>query len=512
MKVLLIVFLLMVLKVGGAVSFTAPKWCSDLCLSIPTFQDAIAEPLDLPRATSYFVQTSEGVARIEDRFNTFDMWCSLTVRACWRDSVSNRIIVARFVSPAPGDDSSVQTRHDFYAELPPLNVKDRAAIDDAVICCTPLEADVGCGEKPRRSQRKNLIELYYHPSPNERFHVFSFRPRSPERKEKTPWYMVAFEIAPGQDVKDAKERFEADFLDKMFVPLKKNREPKEFIALNPKALPAERDIFISDLSRSVANYLQWSCVSEKDVVVLDDLGDGTREMFLEVFTNSIPKVRAKYAELVPSPLDSTNHLAVVRAFRDRTNYLNYAGADKEWTAALWSPEHRELILCLADTSTDELLKTARHELFHHYLTYAAALVETAAWFNEGHAELFANSHIDREGNVVFDKPSDNVAYIKQNIETLGRFLPSMFDMDYKGFYGGDSLAEIRAKYYLAWSMAYFLEVGAPKMRFQPFKNLRGDYVKELVKTRSTADATRAVFTDEIRNLFVYEWIRFWNKQ
>ncbi len=479
---------------------------------MPVFQDAVAEPIDLPRATSYFVQGSDGASRVEDRFNVFDMWSSLSVRACWRDAVTNRMAVARFVAPAPAEeDVKTMTRRDFYANLAALNFKDRALVDDAVVCCIPYEADVGYGEKARRSQRKNLIELYHHPSTNERFLVYSFRPRSPESKEKTDWYMVSLEVAPGQDVKDTKERFEVEFMDKISVPPKRERTPKEFMPLDPRELPGEREIFLSDLKRSVANYSDWKCTTEKDVAVLDDLGAGTRELFLAAFTNSIPKIRNEYARAVPSPLVSTNHLAIVRAFRDRSDYLNYVGHDKAWTAALWSPVHRELVLCLADANTDELLKTARHELFHQYLSYAAALVETAAWFNEGHAELFANSHFDEDGTIVFDKPTENIAFIKQNLEMLGRILPDMFDMDYQSFYAGESLGVVRAKYYLAWSMAYFLEVGAPNMRFQPFRDLRGDYIKELIKTRSVKDATRAVFTPEVRNLFIYEWTRFWNR-
>ncbi len=511
-KVLPVILFVLILKAAGAVGFTGLKWHPDLCLSVPVFQNSESEPIDLPRTVSYFVQASDGGSRVEDRFNTFDLWKALSIRACWRDSFTNRIVIARITAPAPAEEEiGVRTRRGFYADLPELNPKDKAALDDAVICCAPYEAGVGYGEKPRRGQRKNLAELYIHPSTNERFLVYSFRPRSPEHNEKPDWYMVSFEVAPGRDIEDEKERFESEFMDEIFVPSKRERNPEEFIKWNSSHLPDECELFLSDLRRSVANYPEWRCTSQKDVVVLDELGGGTRELFLTSFTNSIPKVRRKYAELVPSPLAATNHLAVVRAFRDREHYLDYVGHDKNWTAALWSPEHRELVICLADSNTDELLKTARHELFHQYLSYAAALAETAAWFNEGHAELFANSHFDKDGNIVFDTPDDKTDYIRRNIEMLAKILPFMFDMDYQTFYDGETIEEVRAKYILAWSMAYFLEVGAPDMRFDPFKNLRGDYVKKLVETRSAKDSSRAVFTPEVRNLFIYEWTRFWNK-
>ena len=58
-----------------------------------------------------------------------------------------------------------------------------------------------------------------------------------------------------------------------------------------------------------------------------------------------------------SPLVGTNALAVVRVFRSREEYLAYVGTEQKWTAAIWSPLRRELVLYLPESGTDKLLRT-----------------------------------------------------------------------------------------------------------------------------------------------------------
>jgi hypothetical protein len=84
-------------------------------------------------------------------------------------------------------------------------------------------------------------------------------------------------------------------------------------------------------------------------------------------------------------------------------------------------------------------------------------------------------------------------------------------MNYSEFYDG-TREDIAAKYRIAWSMAYFLEVGAPKLPYRPFERLRAKYVEALVRTRSMHGATSAVFDDETREAFISAWLDFWKRQ
>ena len=49
------------------------------------------------------------------------------------------------------------------------------------------------------------------------------------------------------------------------------------------------------------------------------------------------------------------------------------------------------------------------------------------------------------------------------------------------------------------------------MRFQPFKNIRADMMKALVRTRNSNEAVKTVLTDEMQRELVAEWLSFWKK-
>jgi hypothetical protein len=137
------------------------------------------------------------------------------------------------------------------------------------------------------------------------------------------------------------------------------------------------------------------------------------------------------------------------------------------------------------------------------------MFESSPWFNEGIAELFENSHFDHKGNIVFEREAKNAAYVHEYAASLAEMLPEIFEMDYQEFYAG-SQEEILVRYRIAWSIAYFLEVGAPKLRFRPYETLRADYLKALVETRSMHEATAKAFGNEkSRDEFIAAWLAFW---
>ena len=59
-------------------------------------------------------------------------------------------------------------------------------------------------------------------------------------------------------------------------------------------------------------------------------------------------------------------------------------------------------------------------------------------------------------------------------------------------------------------MAWFIEHGACDVRFDPFKNLKTDYMRALIESRDMHKATQAAFgSDERRKLFIQEWVKYW---
>lgn len=496
----------------GAVRFSKPVWKPDLGLALPGLEDSVGEPLDMPRASAYLV-TQNGESFLEDRFDSFDLWTLRTLRGRWRDAAGNRLFVARLDLVPPDDPiGTMRTRRSFQARQDgfKLEFRDTAHRDEAAAAISPVE--LGSAARPRRSLRRNFKELIAYSTTNEHAVVYAFRPVDAVRKGPSPWYLVALTAAPEEDMAEVRARFDEDFLDQISVPVAVARRSRINPSDRPNVLTTEEDLLRADVRAQVINYEEWASVDSEDVTVLDDLPHDLRRSFVAALTNDLPKLRRAYAQTIPSPLAGTNALAVVRVFRSREEYLAYVGVERKWTAAVWSPERRELVLHHTEGGTERLLDTVWHEAFHQYLAYAGSMIESSPWFNEGHAQLFEHSHFDRKGELVFDEDEQAAAYVRENAVELADVLPDVMSMDYHDFYSGDQTT-IAAKYHLVWSVAYFLEIGAPKLRFRPYEMLRADYMKFLVETRSMHAATRKVLGDEkSRDAFVAAWLAFWRQQ
>ena len=495
----------------AAVRFTEPVWRPDLGIAMPCLAGAEAAPLRLPKAEAFLVTSVSGKRRLEDRFDVFDLWTSATLRGRWQDADGNELQIAR-LSTRPPDvaPGTVSTRREFYDGLAhrKIDPKRLDLRDEAVRAIASVE--VGDPARPRRSRRKNLRDVVYYPATNDNVLVCAFLPRSPERRETPDWYLVTLVAAPGSDSHEVQAWFDDDFLDQIYVPACRAR-PEPATDVLPPDDASEEDLLARDVRGNVVNYDSWHCAAAEDVLVVDDLDASVRESFVAAPTNNLPRLRREYARSAPTALDATNHTAVVRVFKSREEYLGYVGVKQKWTAALWSPAHRELVLFHPESGTEKLLRTVWHEAFHQYLAYAGSMIESSPWFNEGHADLFENSHFDHKGAIVFDRDEQAAAYVQEFASELAQNVPAVLEMDYDDFYDGDQ-EEIAAKYRLAWSIAYFLEVGAPKLRYRPYEKLRADYVAALVRTRSMHEATSAVFDDQTRERFVSAWLDFWKRQ
>lgn len=480
----------------------------DLALECRDLSRARAEIVELPSASAYLV-SSGGESRLEDRYDVFELWRSESLRACWRNEDGDRLQLSRIVRAIPGGEADTSTRGEYarrYAKAK-LGPKDLDALDEAVYQLAPVE--VLRRVKPRRSQRQNLAELWQYETTNANAWVFAFRPRTDGRR-KSDWYAMSL-VSDDPEAETKADRW----LDEVTALGRIEAEmPADGGARGRRAdarTESEADLLARDYRRSVVNYSDWHFAAADNVVVVDNLSPLDRRPFVQALTNSLPKLQAAYRELLPSPLADDRHLAAVRVFGSREEYIAYAGEAMKWSAAMWSPRHRELVLYLPERGAEELLRTVWHEAFHQYVEYACSMIQSSAWFNEGHAQLFENTHFDMDGNIVFDVDRDAVVFVKEHLDELSEYLPVFLDMDYPQFYA--ETPEDRAmNYRLAWSVAYFLQIGAPQVRFQPFKNLRADYMKALVRTRSRDLAVQAVLTEQVRKELVAEWREFWKRR
>ena len=445
-----------------------------------------ADPLDMPRAEAFLVRDS-GTMRLEDRYDRLDLWTSRAVLGRWRDDDGRGFALATLaVAPPAIDLHGSVTREDYTSVCAPLRKKDERMRREAVSLLAPFDvaAEPACPHQTPRGMKA----VEYWQGTNRTAIVCSFLPENSD-----VWYFARWELVEGDDFAGRMDDFEEKFL--------RGEWKTADLWLGGKAPEGgEREQLRADAHHSVTNHSTWRWTDADSFTILDDLPRSSS--FVSALTNELPRLRAAYAAAMPSPVDGTNTLCVARIFRNRDEYMAAVDEGMEWSAAYWSPMRRELVAHLPDGGEADLMKTIRHEAFHQYFSYACSMISTSPWINEGYAEYFEDVDSLDWGKGIDATP--------EKIERISEFLPGVMMMDYDEFYGGTDV-ERNVKYRLAWSIAVFLEKGAPEVRFQPFKNLKADYVKALLKTHDMRRATiAALLGDEDKTkLFVREWVKFW---
>lgn len=451
-------------------------------------------PFDMPRQEAYLVR-EKGVYRLEDRCRKVDLWFTQTMTGRWYDD-SGRVFSLAKLSYAPPavDLGSVLLRRQYEMQRHAPEKKDLKKLRDAVEMLSPVEIAAE-PFSPRQNIRGYREILYWHGT-NETALAAAYL-----REGSEIWDFAVWEFAQGDDHALMKEIFEKDFLAK---------EAKAFYAKESSgsakgvakkgAIASERELLRRDAAHSVAAYRDWHVCDSKEFTLLHALAE--KSPFISALTNELTEMRALYASTIPSPIDGTNVLAVARIFATREDFIEVVGTNMAWAAAYWSPERRELVAYMPDGGDKDLLETFRHEAFHQYLSYASSMIAASPWFNEGYAQYFEGAECEWR---IGEKVTPDL------IDAFAEMLPSILLMDYETFYSGTA-KERRLKYRLAWSIAHFIEKGAPFVRFNPFKNLKRDYMQTLLDRRDMHEATAAVFKNpDFTALFVDEWRKFWRE-
>ena len=440
-------------------------------------------PLEMPRAEAYLVEEKK-TRRLEDRFNEFDLWISRTVDGRWIDN-DGRVFIhstISFAAPPENSTNAVMTRAAYEKTLKPIDRRDEKTRLAAFAMLSPIPlAEKG---KPPRQLPHWYKDVDYFEGTNTSAIVCAYLPR-----DSKVWRFVTWELIEGDDYEEAKKFFEEKFLRKEVEPYLE--EPTE----KAEVKKSERELLRRDARHSVAKYSAWHTTDSEEFSIIDDLSES--RAFINVLTNDLKMMRAKYAETVPTGIDGSNTLAVARIYASRDEYLDALEAceitNMNWSAAYWTSERRELVAYLPPQGENELLKTIRHEAFHQYLAYASSMIPVSPWLNEGYAQYF-------EG----DKAPE---WTLEERKRLKVYIPQLLAMDYAGFYSGTD-EQRQLNYQLAHSLVEFLEKGAPEIRFDPFKNFKRDYFEALFQTHDMRRATSAAFASEDKlKLFLTEWTK-----
>ena len=341
----------------GSLVFSPPAEYPDLALECSAIENAKAMPVEMPRATA-FLRSGDGGQWLEDRFDVLDLWRAESIRARWQDEEGNILSICRIRRKIPGDaGGETRTRVDYAARYSAATLGEREldALDEAVYLLSPV--CVTLREAPRRSQRQNLSALWRYETTNENAFVFAFRPRA-ETRADADWYMVALI----SDDPEAEEKIDQWLDDVEWLRSARSGAPGMADGASARtgsrrvAKEAEREVRLlaDDYRKNVVNYNDWHFTSVSNLVIVDNMAEADSRPFIAALTNGLPRLQAAYREMLPSPLAIDTHIAAVRIFRSRSEYLAYVGGEMKWSAALWSPQRRELVLFKVHAVTSEV--------------------------------------------------------------------------------------------------------------------------------------------------------------
>jgi hypothetical protein len=497
---------------AAQLSFRDEERLPALGVRLPMMAHAQAVPLP-PVQTYDYTFTRGAETWKEQRYEPFALWYESQHVARWQDPDGNtlRLGILTAILPAAFEDKHVTREH--YATIAAaagsIGQMDAEAVHRWMIDFVGQR--VGA-RVPLTLNSSRLASLYRFEAKDPRVHAYLFRfdqNRGGQAHLTNAWFgLVA--TTTGDDPARDRAIVERELLGKLgttsrFDDAAEPRGPSRDGTPQVRAHPT-RDA----ARRSVAHLADWWSLDSNDYIVLSN--HRAAERFAQDVLDDLQAARSLYARLVPAFAESAADVSVVRIFATSGEYDAYVGPDHAWTAGIFDPSRRELVIRPAagrgrDAQYERILRVALHEGFHQYLFHATGGLPTSAWFNEGHATFFEVARTS-ERNATVGENEGRVARLEQLVAAKATDLRSMLTMSYETFYGGSD-EQREARYSLAWGLVYFLQRGAPLERNRPHAEVLARYMEALAKTGNPDSATAAAFDGIDLAKFERAFVDFW---
>jgi hypothetical protein len=506
----------------AAPAFRSDRKYPDLGLRFRVLANAQPEPLAQAKTYSYtFTRGSESFQR--DLFDPAELWLATQHAGQWRDEDGNVLTLGRPTRLCPVIESETKhvSREAFDRALDgpaAAFAPDRPAALAAWVArfadCTPRDPE------PLRTGF-NLTDALFFPVSEPSVLVYAFRVKTRGTGgagAPSDWFCAVIRIGDRTPKAKVRHDFESQFLANVaWLPQSAAAaaagvRPKT-LALGPvsgagapAAIPEHPGREAA--RKSIANMKDWWFAETPEYLFLSDIRSSAGKALVKELQETLPALRAGFARLVP-PFEDADDVSVVRIYESREAYQQYVGKAYAWSAGLWSPMRRELVIAWQGRNRDQTLTIIRHEALHQYLFYAGAMTEHAAWFNEGHACFFETATVDAKGRVAIPE-NPRVDHLMRNLDKVTNHLPHLLQTGHKGFYqGSDEQRELN--YTAAWALVYYLRKGAPAEKESADAALPGAYLKALAQTRKAEAATAAAFEGVNMALFQRRFTKFWQR-
>lgn len=477
-------------------SFVVPTDLPGAGLRILLPARSVEEPLPpLERRTYRFRQGER--TWTEERYVAREIWLRSHLLGQWRDAHGNRmrILQMRYRFPEGLQEDVMRSVYDAaVAQLPDLAEESSAALLDWVGDYLQSEPVVAVVLQHVSHPLQGAARLATD-NPQRVLYVLRIAVAQGGLAGNVLQNVVVdIDLVPDADVARALQSFEERFLRSLDVmPVRRPSAPVMEPTSGSGATGGD-DPLAARLARSraeahasVANLRNWQSVDIGDYVLLSDQRRGAHQLIRDL-ERTLGPMRDAFAVVVP-PLQPIAAVGVIRLFAEQAEYTRYVGEAYAWSAGLWSPARSELVIRPVEMrhyqqAREQILSTIYHEAFHQYLSLATAPLQVCVWFNEGHAELFEASRLQRN-TIVFE---ENASAAQR---AIGLPLERLFALDHSGFYNAND-AQRRQHYATAWALIYYLRRSAAADPQFAFAGFLDGYMQALAQTRSGPDALRLV--------------------
>ncbi len=479
-------------------------------IKLRPFDEARQTPLPAPRTWVYQNQaTGEKISA----YSPLDLWFRDQHCATFRSELAE-IMVARLAFNLPARLPLLGQQHIREADY--VKVRDQIEMkwdDDAE---KRWLQTFGANVKEREDKvpglwlRFKYVRLTFEDAPRERLQAFILRRRGDDD------LFVVFKFPPGLKAKTADKAVRAVLRSIIKIRTRQtNKEASNRFQNRDARKRGERseeyELTRKRVIAAIRNLKDWWYVETENYILKSNLDRRNRRLARQI-QEDIEICRSAYEKFLP-PIKTFDEVSVITIFNTRREYLNYVPQDRQWTAGLWLPSRKELVISPVDTGKRRLtreiiLQTVYHEAFHQYIYYALDYTIPPTWFNEGHAMMFEAVELDHRKEVLeVEENEPRVKLLEKILEDNKVNLLPIMRLSGRQFYQEQSLA---ANYALSWGLVYFLRKAHPQYPEAGYDKVCNRVYQTLIKTRDWRKATEAGIAAVDTGRLHKDFLDFWS--
>ena len=487
-------------------------------LSFRVLRGAQATPLQACEVRAY---RNTATGQVIEKYVVGDLWRRAQFRGSWRDPEGRSQTLAAATLQAPAGVTEELTADGYQRAEEGLQREPPREKADILRWAEAFAGAPAAEEAQPLRRTARLRDAYAVRFQGNAARVVCLFRLAPNilKADTNQWFAVLFELKEMKDGADVAKSIEQQFLpDLMPIPRVAaaaaaserftNRKTAGSVEETPE-LKASR----ASVVESIRGAKGWWYVETQNYVLLSDVTGASAPM-IKQWQTDLEVHRAVCLRLLP-PIAPIRAVSVIRVFAEEGEFINYVGKDYQWSAGIWMPDKKELVIRPAPGGSraqqrEAVTQTMYHEALHQYLHYALDRHDPSIWFNEGCATLMEGLDISQGKAEIQEVPK----YLEtvQRMAAAGELpVADLLKMPPREFYNANGPEEQRrGNYATAWAVIYYLQKGVHATGANPaHQKILSRYLEAFAAKPDAEAATAAAFEGIDRAQFGRDLAAFW---